>query len=140
MLEEFKKFILRGNMVDLAVGVIIGGAFGKVVEKFAELITSTIGVMLAWLPFAEEMKKKSDSLAWGKIDFGPLVSQTLNLILVGFALFLFIKAYNRFLLKPRVEAPAPPSASEKLLAEIRDELKARSIAPSGTRAPDREKD
>jgi large conductance mechanosensitive channel len=126
MLEEFKKFILRGNMVDLAVGVIIGSAFGKVVEKFSELIMSVIGKLLSLAGLGDELKKL-DTFEYANIKIGPVVTQAINLVLVGFALFLFIKAYNRFLVKPRAEPSVPPapSATEKLLIEIRDELRKR---------------
>lgn len=128
MLEEFKKFILRGNMVDLAVGVIIGSAFGKVVEKFAELLTSSIGLLLGALfskiPYASDLQARFQKVTVGQIDLTPLISQVLNLILVGFALFIFIKLYNRLLAKPK-PAPPEPTPTEKLLIEIRDELKKR---------------
>jgi large conductance mechanosensitive channel len=126
MFEEFKKFILKGNMVDLAVGVIIGGAFGKVVEKFTECIMSAIGKALTMVG-ADKDATNFDSWSPGGIKIGAVITQGINLCLVGFALFLFIKAYNRFLLKPKVDGPPPPpSATEKLLAEIRDELKKQS--------------
>jgi large conductance mechanosensitive channel len=110
------------------VGVIIGSAFGKVVEKFAELLTSSIGLLLGALfskiPYASELQSKFKKVTVGQIDLTPLISQVLNLILVGFALFLFIKLYNRLLAKP-APAPPEPTATEKLLIEIRDELKKR---------------
>ena len=127
MLDEFKKFILKGNMIDLAVGVIIGGAFGKVVEKFTECIMSVIGKILS-LAGMDESVTNFDTWAPGKIKIGAVITQTINLVLVGFALFLFIKAYNKWLIKPAPASTAPPappepSATEKLLTEIRDSLK-----------------
>ncbi len=129
MLKEFKKFILRGNMVDLAVGVIIGSAFGKVVEKFAECLMTAIGVLFSPVGGTDKLKELDVISPYG-IKIGPVITQTLNLILVGFALFIFIKLYNRLLAKPKVDEPAPPNATEKLLMEIRDELRKRD---GGTR-------
>ena len=125
MFDEFKKFILKGNMIDLAVGVIIGGAFGKVTEAFTAFIMSVIGKVLSFLPFAPDSLVFDSWRPWG-IAIGPVVTQLINLVLVGFALFLFIKAYNKFLVKEKPEAPAePPPTPEdvKLLTEIRDLLK-----------------
>ena len=126
MLEEFKKFILKGNMIDLAVGVIIGGAFGKVVEKFTECIMSMIGFVLEKAGVGGNVTN-FDSWNPGGIKIGAVITQIINLLLVGFALFIFIKAYNKWLIKP-APAPAPaappePTPTEKLLAEIRDTLK-----------------
>ena len=119
MLEEFKKFILKGNMVDLAIGVIIGASFGKVVERFAEMLMSAIGWLLSvcqvptsWLEFC--------GIDHSGVKLGGLVTAAITLVIVGFALFLFVKAYNRWLQKP---APAKLTATEQLLTEIRDALR-----------------
>ncbi len=117
MLDEFKKFILKGNMIDLAVGVIIGGAFGKVVEKFTEFVMSIIGKILSTVGLGEN--------AINGIKVGAVITQFINLLLVGFALFVLIKAYNRLLAK-QDETPAtppPPPEDIKLLSEIRDLLR-----------------
>lgn len=124
MLDEFKKFILKGNMIDLAVGVIIGGAFGKVVEKFTEFVMSIIGKILATVGLGENAIN-FDTWNPGGIKVGAVITQFINLLLVGFALFVLIKAYNRLLAR-QDEAPAtppPPPEDIKLLAEIRDLLR-----------------
>lgn len=124
MLDEFKKFILKGNMIDLAVGVIIGGAFGKVVEKFTEFMMSIIGKVLSTLGLGENATN-FDTWNPGGIKVGAVITQAINLLLVGFALFIFIKAYNRFLAKQESApaTPPPPPEDIKLLAEIRDLLR-----------------
>lgn len=124
MLDEFKKFILKGNMIDLAVGVIIGGAFGKVVEKFTEFVMSIIGKILSTVGLGENAIN-FDTWNPGGIKVGAVITQFINLLLVGFALFVLIKAYNRLLAR-QDEAPAtppPPPEDIKLLAEIRDLLR-----------------
>jgi large conductance mechanosensitive channel len=138
MIEEFKKFILKGNMVDLAVGVIIGAAFGKVVERFSDMLMSVIGWILG-LCGMESAKLNFDTVAPAGIKVGGVITSLINLLLVGLALFLFIKAYNKWILKPvPVAAPTPPAQTptEKLLAEIRDELKARSYPALGKSLPE----
>ena len=124
MLDEFKKFILKGNMIDLAVGVIIGGAFGKVVEKFTEFVMSIIGKVLSTVGLGENAIN-FDTWNPGGIKVGAVITQCINLLLVGFALFVLIKAYNRFLARQDEAPAAPPAPPEdiKLLAEIRDLLR-----------------
>jgi large conductance mechanosensitive channel len=124
MLDEFKKFILKGNMIDLAVGVIIGGAFGKVVEKFTEFVMSIIGKVLSTVGLGENAIN-FDTWNPGGIKVGAVITQCINLLLVGFALFVLIKAYNRFLARQDEAPAAPPAPPEdiKLLSEIRDLLR-----------------
>ncbi len=128
MLKEFRDFILKGNMFDLAVAVIIGTSFGKVVTAFTELLLSAITfgtgtTEVGAVPVAKKMIDGKEKL----IDLGPLINSFISLIIVGFALFLVVKAYNtakkRF--EKPVEAAGPPEipADVKLLAEIRDLLK-----------------
>ena len=124
MLDEFKKFILKGNMVDLAVGVIIGAAFGKVVEKFSEFLMSCIGAILGKFGVKQDTALNFDSVEFEGIKVGGVITALINLLIVGFALFLFIKAYNKFMIKPQpAAAPPAPSPTETLLTEIRDLLK-----------------
>lgn len=123
MLDEFKKFILKGNMIDLAVGVIIGGAFGKVVEKFSEFLMSIVGWILKTLRLSENALNFDTQVSDG-IKWGAVITATINLCLVGFALFLFIKAYNKWLLRPVPAAASSRTTEEvKLLTEIRDALR-----------------
>lgn len=119
MIKEFRDFILKGNMIDLAVGVIIGAAFGKVITEFTGVLLKTITAFAK----VEEV----GSVMIGAVDIGPLINSMISLLLVGFALFIVVKAYTTA--KARFEKPAAPagppepSAEEKLLAEIRDLLK-----------------
>jgi len=131
MLEEFKKFILKGNMVDLAVGVIIGAAFGKVVERFSDMLMSAVGGILAACGI-KDAAQNFDSVAPGGVKIGSFATALINLILVGFALFLFIKAYNKWIVKPKPtsEIPVPtPTPTERLLTEIRDALQKPLVQP-----------
>jgi large conductance mechanosensitive channel len=135
MLEEFKKFALRGNVVDLAVGVIIGAAFGAIVNSLVgDVIMPVIGAVSGGLDFSNyfiplsakvtavtlaEAKKQGAVLAWGNF-----LTITLNFIIIAFVLFLVIRAMTRMMRKEEAK-PAPPSKQEELLAEIRDLLKAK---------------
>jgi large conductance mechanosensitive channel len=134
MLEEFKKFALRGNVVDLAVGVIIGAAFGGIVQSLVgDVLMPMIGAMTGGLDFSNyflplsskvtadtlvEAKKQGAVLAWG--NFLTLV---INFVIVAFVLFVVIRLVNRL---ARVEAAKPPAPTkqEQLLTEIRDLMKA----------------
>jgi len=133
MIKEFREFILKGNMLDLAVGVIIGAAFGKVVTAFTELLLSaiTFGTGTTEVGAVQILTKKTvgpdGKEVLKAIDIGPLINSFISLLLVGFALFLVVKAYTTA--KKRFEAPiaaAGPAelpADVKLLTEIRDLLK-----------------
>jgi large conductance mechanosensitive channel len=136
MLEEFKKFAMRGNVVDLAVGVIIGAAFGAIVNSLvADVIMPLIGAVTGGLDFSNyfvplsskvtasalvDAKKQGAVLAWGNF-----VTLIINFLIIAWVLFLCIKGINR------LKAPEPPAASPspskevQLLTEIRDLLKAR---------------
>jgi large conductance mechanosensitive channel len=135
MLNDFKKFALRGNVVDLAVGVIIGAAFSGIVNSLvADIITPIIGAISGGLDFSnhfiplsakvtagslEEAKKQGAVLAWGHF-----VTLVLNFIIVAFVLFLVIRAMSKMIQKEEEKAPAL-SKQEQLLTEIRDLLKSR---------------
>jgi large conductance mechanosensitive channel len=135
MLAEFKKFALRGNVVDLAIGVIIGAAFSGIVNSLvADIITPIIGAISGGLDFSnhftplsakvtagslEEAKKQGAVLAWGHF-----ITLVLNFIIVAFVLFLVIRAVSKMIQKEEEKAPAL-SKQEQLLAEIRDLLKSR---------------
>ena len=135
MLEEFKKFALRGNVVDLAVGVIIGAAFGNIVASLvADVIMPVIGAITGGLDFSNyfvplsakvtatsvvEAKKQGAVLAYGNF-----LTISLNFMIIAFVLFLVIRAVGR-LMKREAEKAPPVSKQELLLTEIRDLLKAR---------------
>jgi large conductance mechanosensitive channel len=132
MLEEFKKFALRGNVVDLAIGVIIGAAFSKIVDSIVgDLFLPIVGAITGGLDFSNyftalssqvtasslaEAKKQGAVLAWGNF-----LTITLNFVIVAWVLFLVVKAMNRLRLRQEKSTPELP-ADVKLLAEIRDIL------------------
>lgn len=128
MLEEFKKFIMRGNVLDLAVAVVIGGAFGAIVNSLVnDIIMPLVGVLLGGVDFTGlAFQVGSATVAYGKF-----IQAIVNFLIIATAIFLVVKAANRAaaalqLQKKKEEAPpAPPepSAEEKLLTEIRDLLK-----------------
>ncbi len=126
MLQEFKKFVLRGNVVDLAVGVIIGAAFGKIVSSLIEHVITPL--LLKPALEAAHLTKLEDLTVFGTVKYGVFLSALINFIIVAFILFLIIKGINaaqkRLAHEKAVEpaAPAPPSADVLLLTEIRDLL------------------
>ncbi|HMR83724.1 MAG TPA: large conductance mechanosensitive channel protein MscL [Niabella sp.] len=120
-LKDFKEFALKGNVIDLAVAVIIGGAFGAIVTSLVDdVITPLILNPALKAAGAENIEK----LAWNGILYGKFLAAVIKFIIIAFVLFLIIKLSNG-LKKKEVEAPAEPSSTDKLLAEIRDELKKR---------------
>jgi large conductance mechanosensitive channel len=138
MLQEFKAFIARGNVIDLAVGIIMGVAFTTIVNSLVnDIIMPPIGVLLGGVDFSSYYVNLSgthyDSLAAAKaagaatINYGVFINAIINFLIIAFAVFLLVKQVNRFMKKPEA-APAPtaPPRSEVLLEEIRDALKARS--------------
>jgi large conductance mechanosensitive channel len=144
MLQEFKAFIARGNVLDLAVAVIIGAAFGKIVSAFTdEMIMPIIGlvsggvdfsglfVMLGPVPadYAGSMSDYAALKAAGVplLGYGAFITAVIDFVIIAFVIFMLVKAANKAMKPAPAEAapPPPPSATETLLAEIRDELKAR---------------
>jgi large conductance mechanosensitive channel len=138
VLKDFKEFAMRGNVVDLAVGVIIGGAFGKIVASLvADVIMPPIGLLVGGVTFTDlKIVMKPAAVIDGvekaavTLNYGSFLQVTFDFIIVAFAIFMFIKLINK-MNKKKVEAPAapaPPPAPTKeevLLAEIRDILKER---------------
>jgi len=136
VLKDFKEFAMRGNVVDLAVGVIIGGAFGKIVASLvADVIMPPIGLLVGGVTFTDlKIVMKPAEVIDGvekaavTLNYGSFLQVTFDFIIVAFAIFMFIKLINK-MNKKKVEvpaAPAPPPAPTKeevLLAEIRDILK-----------------
>jgi len=122
MIKEFKDFAMKGNVVDLAVGVIIGGAFGAIVASLVgDIIMPVIGVLTGGVDFSGlEITVGAAHIAYGKF-----IQATFTFIIVAFALFLLIKGMNATKKKEEAAPAAPPapSAEEKLLTEIRDLLK-----------------
>jgi len=132
ILKEFKEFAMRGNVIDLAVGVIIGGAFGKIIASLvADIIMPPIGLLLGGVNFVDlKWVMKSAEVVDGvkkaavSINYGSFLQVTFDFLIVAFCIFMFIKGINR-LSRKKEEVPAPPALSkeEVLLAEIRDLLK-----------------
>ena len=119
MLKEFKAFALKGNIVDLAVAVIIGGAFGAIISS---LVDHVITPLLLTPALEAAGAKNLDQLAWGAVKYGNFLAAIIKFILVAFVLFLFIKALNN--MKKKEEQVATVSPEEIiLLREIRDALK-----------------
>lgn len=123
MLKEFKAFAMRGNVFDLAVGVIIGGAFGKIVGSLIDDVITPL--LLKPALEAANLSHLNELTALGTVKYGVFLSAVINFIIVAFILFLIIKAMNAAQKKEeaRPAAPALPSADILLLTEIRDLLK-----------------
>lgn len=122
MLNEFKKFALRGSVVDLAVGVIIGTAFGKIVTSLVnDVIMPLIGLLLGGISFTNLKFKIGDAV----VAYGTFIQTIVDFIIVAFSIFLFVKLFNRFKRKEEDIPPEPSIATkeEQLLTEIRDLLK-----------------
>lgn len=124
MWKEFKDFVSKGNVIDLAVAVIIGGAFGAIITSLVDdIIMPIIGVLLGGVDFTGLSIQVGDAT----INYGSFVQAIVNFVIIAFVLFLMVRGYNR-LQKEEEEAPqAPPepSSEERLLTEIRDILKSR---------------
>lgn len=121
-LEEFKAFALKGNVMDLAIGVIIGGAFGAITTSLIDdILMPIIGIIVGGHDFSGLAITVGDA----NIAYGSFITAIVNFILIAFVVFWMMKAMNK-IIKKKEEAPAPdpePSAEEKLLTEIRDLLK-----------------
>lgn len=132
MLQEFKEFAVKGNMIDMAVGIIIGGAFGTIVKSLVEdVIMPPIGMLLGGVDFSD-IKIPLKAAEAGKdavtMNIGTFLNNVISFLIVAWAVFMLVKAINE--LRKRFEkektapaAPAEPTLQEKLLMEIRDSLK-----------------
>jgi large conductance mechanosensitive channel len=134
MVEEFKKFALRGNVVDLAIGVIIGAAFGAIVSSLvADILMPIIGAATGGLDFSNyfvplSSKVTADSLAEAKkqgavLAWGNFLTLTINFVIIAWVLFMVVRLMNHLVSKEEAKAPGP-TRQEELLTEIRDVLKA----------------
>ncbi|MFN7941264.1 MAG: large-conductance mechanosensitive channel protein MscL [Thermoanaerobaculia bacterium] len=125
MVSEFKAFIQRGNAIDLAVGVILGGAFGKVVSSVVgDLIMPPIGLALGGVNFTDlKVKLGGAPEAPVTLNYGAFLQSIVDFLIISFCVFLIVKAVNA-MHKPAPAAPAEPTVEQKLLAEIRDLLRA----------------
>lgn len=131
MMTEFNEFAMRGNVVDLAVGVVIGAAFGKIVTALVDkVIMPPIGLLIGGVDFAKlgiVLKEATVDAAGNEVPavvlaYGEFINAIIQFIIVAFAIFLVVKAINRMHRKPE-EAPAEPAEDVLLLREIRDSLK-----------------
>ncbi len=133
MLQEFKEFAVKGNVLDMAVGIIIGAAFGTVVQSLVnDVIMPPIGLLLGGVDFAElawivGTSPEGDPVA---VSYGLFINSVISFLIVAFAVFMIVRSFNRMKREEEAsdaaepEAPPEPSAEEKLLAEIRDLLSA----------------
>ena len=136
MLTEFKEFAMRGNVLDMAIGIVLGGAFGQIVTSMVkDVVMPPIGLVLGKADFSSlflnisgteyATLKAAQEAGAATINYGIFLNTIINFLIVAFVIFLLVKQVNRF----KREAPAPPppgpSREEQLLAEIRDLLKTR---------------
>ena len=129
LIKEFKDFAVRGNVIDMAVGIIIGGAFGKIVSSFvADVVMPPVGVLLGGVDFAKlsiTVKEATETAEAVKINYGSFLNTIIDFIIIAFVIFMVIKAINKMKKKEEEKPAAPPAPSkqEVLLTEIRDLLK-----------------
>lgn len=122
ILKEFKEFAMRGNVIDMAVGVIIGGAFGKIVSSLVDdVIMPVIGVLTGGVDFSKLSLMVGDA----EVKYGMFIQNIIDFLIIAICIFSMIKVMNSISAKKKEEpaAPAEPSNEEKLLSEIRDLLK-----------------
>ena len=135
MLQEFKEFAMKGNLIDMAVSVVMGGAFGKVVSAFIDgMVMPAIGMISGGVDFNDKvfvLKKAVAASADGSvaatpevaIKYGAFISQVITFLVVAFVVFMIIKAINKMKKEEAAATPPAPPAEEVLLTEIRDLLK-----------------
>ena len=139
-MKEFKEFAIRGNVIDLAVGVIIGAAFNKIVDSVVnDLVMPLVGIFFSadftnvYIPLSKEVPKGlalADARKLGPVfAWGNFITVLLNFVILAFVIFLFVKAINKLRKnhEEKLTEPSAPSASEQLLMEIRDELKRKPV-------------
>lgn len=129
MMSEFKSFAMKGNVVDMAVGIVIGGAFGKIVSSFvADVLMPPIGLLLGNVDFSDlavTLQAAGEGTEAVMVRYGVFIQTVVDFVIIAFAIFMVVKAMNS-LKKKEEEAPAAPPAPSKeevLLTEIRDALR-----------------
>jgi len=131
MVKEFKEFIMRGNVMDLAVGIVIGAAFWKIVSSLvADIIMPPLGLLIGGVNFTDLKVQLGSPLSGGEpvtLNYGNFIQTLFDFLIVAFAIFLVVKAVNRMKRKQEVAPAAPPVPAQEviLLTEIRDLLKVR---------------
>lgn len=119
MLQEFQKFIMRGNVLDLAVGVIIGGAFGAIVGSLVnDILMPLIGLLLGGIDFSS----MAFTVGTATVAYGNFIQAIVNFLIIGFVIFQIVQIANRLNPPPPPPPPAGPTPDQKLLTEIRDLL------------------
>ena len=129
MMSEFKSFAMRGNVVDMAVGIVIGGAFGKIVSSFVnDVLMPPIGMLMGGVNFSDLSAVLVEATAEAEavtVNYGSFIQTVVDFVIIAFAIFMVVKAMNS-MKKKEEEAPAEPpkpSAEVELLTEIRDSLR-----------------
>jgi large conductance mechanosensitive channel len=118
--SEFKAFAMKGNVIDLAVGVVIGAAFGSIVKSLVDaIIMPLVGILIGGFNFKSLMIK----VGTAEVKYGEFLQATVEFFIVAFAIFLLVRAINRLKKPEEPAAPAGPTTEEKLLMEIRDAIK-----------------
>lgn len=122
ILKDFKNFALRGNVIDLAVAVIIGGAFGSIVSS---LVDDVITPLILNPALKAANVADLDKLTWGAVKYGNFLAAVIKFLIIAFVIFMILRIITKFKKKEEEApaAPAPPSSTDQLLMEIRDELK-----------------
>jgi large conductance mechanosensitive channel len=139
MAKEFKEFAMKGNMLDMAIGIVIGAAFGKIVSSVvADVLMPPLGLLLGGVNFAAlkvTLKEAVGETAAVTLNYGAFLQTVVDFVIVAFAIFLMIKGINSMRKKQEEApaAPAPPPNQEILLAEIRDLLKNRPLSAGSSR-------
>lgn len=135
IIDEFKAFAMRGNVVDMAVGIIIGGAFGKIISSFvSDVLMPPLGLLLGGIDFKDNTYVLKEAVIQGEetipavtLNYGMFIQNVVDFLIIAFAIFMAIKAMNSLKRKEEVAeeiaAPPAPTREEELLAEIRDLLK-----------------
>ena len=130
MITEFREFAMRGNVIDLAVGVVIGAAFGKIVTSFVgDVIMPPVGLLIGGVDFTDlaiTLKAAEGAAPAVVLSYGKFIQTVLDFVIVAFAIFMGVKAINRLKREEAAapEAPPAPTKDQELLSEIRDLLKA----------------
>ena len=129
MMKEFKAFAMKGNVLDMAIGIIIGAAFGKIVSSFvADVIMPPIGMLFGGVDFSNlswVLKEATETAEAVTINYGAFINTVIDFVIIAFAIFMVVKGINSAKKKEEEKPAAPPKPSEEvqLLTEIRDSLK-----------------
>ncbi|MEN8252336.1 MAG: large-conductance mechanosensitive channel protein MscL [Patescibacteria group bacterium] len=127
MITEFKEFAMKGNVVDMAIGVVIGGAFGKIVTSFVDdIIMPTVGLLVGGIDFSDltiTLKQATDTAEAVTINYGVFLNTVMSFLIIAFSIFIVIKQLNIFRSKEEKKKDKKPTEDILLLREIRDELR-----------------